>query len=352
MKNNAWRPPVRGVIHVTGMPDSGKTSFATSVPGVMPDDMAFFDFDGKSAGLAKEMAEAGTPFFFYENALETMKGMKPFDVFEAVDAKIQTLMKKKAHISVVIFDNWAPTMEEALRAKGMDILSEISDITPGQARAISQITWPATKRFYAQWVQTIAEWADMVFIITHTKAYQVGQTKVPGVYEARGQDVLTQLPVFRVWTIASQSNGGAPNALILKRLAKRIVTPKGLEVVNVLPPKISPCTWKKIIEYMENPVGDRKLLPEETPSPAEAVWAGGEFLPDQKEAIMAAMAIARANPEPTEEAAMEITYKDIELTNFVKGLAKDNKTPMEILNAAKEKGFKVDGLPTIIQLMQ
>lgn len=348
----AWKPPIRGVIHITGMPDSGKTSFATSVPGVLPDDIVFFDFDGKSSGLAKELAEAKSPFYYYENTLETMKGFKPLEVFEEVDEKIQALMKKRSHISVVVFDNWAPTMEEALRAKGMSILSEISDITPGQAKAISQITWPATKRYYAQWLQTVAEWADMVFIITHTKAYQIGQTKVPGVFEAKGQDVLIQLPVFRIWTLASQKNGGAPDGLVLKRISKRVVTSKGLEVINVLPPKISPCTWSKIIEYMENPVGERKLTPEETPSPAEAVWVGGEYLPDQKEAIMAAMAIARANPEPSEEASMEVAYKDVPLTNFVKAQASQNKTPMEIFNAAKEAGFTVEGLPTIIQLMQ
>lgn len=349
-----WRPPISGVIHVTGMPDSGKTTFATDVPGVMPDDIAFFDFDGKSAGVAREFAEAGTPFFFYENTLETMQDMKPIAVFDAVDETIEKLKLKKPHISVVVFDNWSPVMEEAMRSKGFSILSQISDVTAGQAAKIPQITWPATKRFYAQWLQSVATWADMVFIITHTKPYQIGQVKVPGVYEARGQDVLTQLPVLRVWLLSSQANGGAPDGLIMKRIAKRIVTAKGIEVLTVLPPKLIPCTWAKIIDYMENPVGKRPLRAEETPSPWEATLVGGEYLPDQKEGIMAAMAIARANPETAdaEAAQTEAVYKDAALTAFVKKLAEENKTPNEIMQAAIAAGFKVDGMPTIIQLMQ
>jgi hypothetical protein len=346
-KNNDWQPPLKGVIHVTGMPDSGKTTFCVTVPGVLPQDIVFFDFDGKSSDLAASLEADGHPFLYYENTLFTQAKRKPIDVFNAVDATVTKLKAKTPHIKVCIFDNWAPTMEEALREKGMSILDQISNISAGQAKAISQITWPATKRFYAQWLQSIVEWADLVFIITHTKPFQIGQVKVPGVYESRGQDVLTQLPVFRMWLLSSHANSGAPDGLVMKRIKKTIVTPQGIEVLNVLPPRLTPCTWEKIYSYMNNPVGGRPLLPGETPSQWEATLVGGELLPDQKQAIMAAMELAKS--QQTEE---EVVYTDLGLTKFVKERAAKNESPVSIFSAAKEAGFAVESVKDIIALMQ
>lgn len=348
-KNDKWRAPIKGVIHVTGMPDSGKTTFCLGVPGVLPEDIAFFDFDGKSEDTASSLDADGHPFFYYENTLRSQARKKPLDVYESVTATFEALKKKKPNIKVCIFDNWSPTMEEALREKGMAILSEISNISPGQAKAISQITWPATKRFYAQWLQEIANWADMVFVITHTKPFQIGQTKVPGVFEARGQDVLTQLPVFRIWTLSNTENGGAPNGLVMKRIKKTIVTTAGMQAVNILPSKLVPCTWKVIYDYMESPVGLRPLLPHEVPSPWEATLVGGEYLPDQKVAIAAAMEIARhETPEDVANAA----YDDLDLTTFVKDQAAKGLSAPQIFTAAKEANYSVTSVVDIVRLLQ
>jgi hypothetical protein len=346
-KTDEWRPPIKGVLHITGMPDSGKTTFCTGVPGVLPEDIAFFDFDGKSSDMAASLEADGHPFFYYENTLFTQAKRKPIDVFKAIDDKVTELKKKQAHIKVVIFDNWSPTMEEALREKGMSILDQISNISAGQAKAISQITWPATKRFYAQWLQSIAEWADMVFVITHTKPYQIGQTKVPGVYESRGQDVLVQLPVFRLWLLSSSNNAGAPDGLVMKRIKKSIVTTNGITPVNILPPRLTPCTWEKIYSYMDNPVGARDLLPGETPSAWEATLVGGEYLPDQKVAIMAAMELAKS--QQSEE---EVMYTDLNLTKFVKEHAALGESPVAIFQSAKAANYVVESVKDIIALMQ
>jgi len=299
--------------------------------------------------MADSLLKDGHPFFYYENTLVTQAKRKPIDVFKSIDETITKLkaMPGRAHIKVCIFDNWAPTMEEALREKGMSILDQISNISAAQAKAISQITWPATKRFYAQWLQSIADWADMVFIITQTKAFQIGQTKVPGVYESRGQDVLTQLPVFRVWTLSSSNNGATPDGLVMKRIKKTVVTPNGITPINILPPRLTPCTWAKIYEYMENPVADRKLLPHEIPSPWEAALVGGEYLPDQKVAIQAAMELAKS--QLSEE---ETIYKDLDLTAYVKEHAAKNETPVAIFKSAKEIGYVVESVKDIIALMQ
>lgn len=346
-KPDEWRAPIKGVIHITGMPDSGKTTFCTTVPGVLPEDIVFFDFDGKSSDLASSLEAGGSPFFYYENTLHTQAKKKPVDVFKSVDDKVAELKKKKPHIKVVIFDNWAPTMEEALREKGMSILDQISNVSAGQAKAISQITWPATKRFYAQWLQGIAEWADMVFVITHTKPFQIGQTKVPGVYEAKGQDVLTQLPIFRAWLLSSNDNGGAPSGLVMKRISKAVVSASGIKMVSILPPRLTPCTWEKIYQYMDDPVGNRPLLPDEVPSPWEATLVGGEYLPDQKIAINAAMELARN--APNEE---EVVYNDLDLTKFVKEHMALNESPVVIFAAAKEAKYAVESVKDIIALMQ
>lgn len=332
-KFTEFKPPIRGVIHVTGFPDSGKTTFATTVPGVMPSDVFFFDFDGKHSGIAKMLQDAGHPYGYYANMLSTCRGKKPLEIFNIVDGEITRLKEKHAHVPVVIFDNWAPTMEEALREKGISIIDQISSITPGQVKSMTMLTWPATKRYYSQWLQSIADWADMVFVLTHVKAYQIGMTKVPGVFESRGQEPLTQLPVFRLWLLSSQAHGGAPNGLVMKRYSKIDVGSNGMKAVNAFPPKLVPCDWNNILKYLGEPVGDRPLTENELPSPWESTLVGAEYLPDQKQAIQAAMDIQKNEPVAEEE----VVYANLALTEFVKAKMVEGFTaPGVILGKALE----------------
>ena len=71
-----------------------------------------------------------------------------------------------------------------------------------------------------------------------------------------------------------------------------MVTSDGMKPVNVLPRKVSPCTWEKIVEYLNNPVGDRPPNREEMLNPFELSILDGELTADQKDALRIARVAA------------------------------------------------------------
>lgn len=140
---NGWQPPLRGLIHVTGEPDTGKTWFALTVPGVMPGDIIFFDDDVKSKGLAKSFKEQGLEFGYYVDLKEMVQKRnvkKPLEFFNTVmDVLLPEAIKAVPNAKVLVWDNWSPRMEEAIRAKFMTLLESLTDISAGQARAMGAI---------------------------------------------------------------------------------------------------------------------------------------------------------------------------------------------------------------------
>jgi hypothetical protein len=72
---------------------------------------------------------------------------------------------------------------------------------------------------------------------------------------------------------------------VLKRLSKVTVTESGITPINVLPRKVNPCTWKRILEYWEDPIGDRTPSDNEVPNDFEFSILDGVLTADQKDAL-------------------------------------------------------------------
>jgi hypothetical protein len=64
-----------------------------------------------------------------------------------------------------------------------------------------------------------------------------------------------------------------------------VATDQGIVPINVLPRKVNPCTWKRILEYWENPIGDREPEPSEIPNEFEFSILDGVLTADQKDAL-------------------------------------------------------------------
>jgi len=274
--------PIKGLIHVTGEPDTGKTTFALTVPGVQPSQVIFFDDDSKTQSLADNFVDAGAPLGLYVNLQrETNRVMKPLEFYNLV---IQWLEKAKKveNPQVLVFDNFA-RMEAAIRAYSMSIMLKISDLTEGQIRGMSQMTWRYTWDVYAQFLDMLQQVAPLVIIITHVREKYMGNTK-SGLLEAQGQKPLIERANLRVWTRHNPA-GPAPIGLILKRIQKMVVTPDGLSPVNVLPRKVNPCTWARIVEYMNNPVGDNPPTADQMPNEFELSILDGTLTADQKDSL-------------------------------------------------------------------
>lgn len=346
-----WVPPVRGVTEVVGFPDSGKTTFATTVPGLFPADYDFYDYDGKSQGDADDLREKGHPYGSYHNMLNEIVGMKPLEVFNLQDKYIKESLSRPVPPKCIVFDNWAPIMEEAIRAKAVTIMSQISDISEAQQRNMSMLTWPASYKFYAQWLSNITATVPMVIICCHVKPFRVGAVKVPGVWEAKGQDPLVTLPVFRVWLLTSSAYGGAPIGVVMKRLKVNDITSEGLVPVNATPLKLSPCTWARVNFYKKNPVGTRQLTEEEIPDGFQNTLIGGELLPDQKVALRVAMELSERSPVELEVEELSMQIANGDMVAAVKKANSEGKSPPAIFTELKST-FPDLTIPKVVQILQ
>lgn len=286
-----WKPPFRGLTHVTGEPDTGKSTLCYTVPGVQPEEMCVLDDDLKTRGLAESLETAGHPFWKYvdlttqfkELATNTKKA-KPIDFYFFVNGIVQDILNQILHgerkqPKVLVFDNWS-RMEPAIRSYSELVMSNISDLSPNQQKSMSRMTWPYTYDEYSRFLGELLKVAPMVFLTTHIKE----KWNAPGVLVPKGQQPIVEKSVLRLW-LRHNPDGPVPVGLVLKRIQKMEVTPTGLKPVNVLPRRINPCNWERIYYYMANPMGDRQPDPSEVPNDFEYSILDGTLTADQKNAL-------------------------------------------------------------------
>lgn len=296
------RVPIEGLIHVTGEPDSGKSTFCLTVPGVKPEEIFFIDDDLKTCPLADELDKQGQPFGLFVDLMgeSTRRQMtKPLALWKLVDEYVTQAEKlaAKNKFKVAVFDNIS-RFEEAIRAYSETVLGEYTDKSAGTLR-IGQFTWSYTFIVYTQFLERLMKIADLVLITTHIREQYFGQVKT-GKMEARGQRPLLEKSNLRLW-LRHNPDSPAPIGLVLKRIMRMHITTSGMEAVNVLPRRLVPCTWDKIVEYLNNPVGNRPPTTAETPNSFELSVLDGELTPDQKDALRLARVAAEQSefPVPT-----------------------------------------------------
>lgn len=274
-----------GLYHLTGEPDSGKTTLALTC-GIPIQDMLFLDNDMKTQRIADNLSKSGKGFGKYVNLPREMRANNLKNPLDFFNMTMDILEKSKQKYQCIIFDEWT-RIEDGIRAKSMSIMKDISPLTENQIRAMTQVTWVYTHQYYAQVLDTLMTFAPTVFLITHIREKYMNNKKT-GVYEARGQRPLLEKANMRLWLRhnADPADGGAPIGLVLKRISTFDVDENGiLKPVNVLPLRIKPCTWKKIDWYFDNPVGDRKPEPYEMPDAFEQSVLYGVLTEDQKHAL-------------------------------------------------------------------
>ena len=92
---------VEGLIHVTGEPDTGKTTFAYTA-GPPPKKIAFFDNDIKGKAVHEDLE-----FGLYVNLVREFtlgKQYKPINFFEMVMRRLEEVEEGK--FDLLVFDNW------------------------------------------------------------------------------------------------------------------------------------------------------------------------------------------------------------------------------------------------------
>lgn len=279
MKTNSKPNPITGLVHVTGEPDTGKTTFALSC-GFKPSEIAFFDDDLKTLSIANQLAEAGTPLGFYVNLTKETIGMREIDFHNFVMGKLESLKGKG--FKVLIFDTWTRfenTFHPVVQKDPLKFKQYYS--SSGFFKGVE--IWKASFDYEAHVIDIMLQVAPLVILITHLKDQTIGSVKT-GAEIPDCKKPIVEKSRLRIWT-RHNSDSPAPIGLVLKRLSKVTVTEEGIVPVNVLPRKVNPCTWKRILEYWEDPIGDREPSVSEMPNEFELSILDGVLTADQKDAL-------------------------------------------------------------------
>lgn len=271
--------PITGLIHVTGEPDTGKTTFALTT-GAAPAEIAFFDDDLKTQAIADALTEQGTPFGAYYNLTKLSLGMREIEFHNLVIGLIDGLAKST--YKVLVFDTWSrfeATMQPIVAKNPTKFRETYS--TMGAIKGAEQ--WKASFDYEASIFDKLLQVAPLVIIVTHLKDQSIGAVKTGAKVPDTKKPVIEKSRM-RLW-LRHNSNGAAPIGLVLKRLSKITLNGGGLKAVNVLPRKLNPCTWSKLLDYWQTPLDERAPSTDETPNDFELSILDGALTADQKDAL-------------------------------------------------------------------
>lgn len=294
---------IRGIIHVTGEHDTGKTTFALEC-GAKPSRIVFFDDDVKGRaqvgqlpnfGRYHDLVELGrdhTEVDYHWKVRELVYEIKP-DEFDAIIWDTWTGFQKTFH-PVVVADpthfrkNWSPM---------------------GRIKGAEQ--WQEAERLEAQVLNHMQSLAQTVIIVTHLKDFYVGNQKVEGKQVPAGDKALTRVARLRLW-LRHNEHSPVPYGLVLKRLGMPIETEHGIRTVAVLPRKITPregeqSLWDSIMRYESDPVGLRALSEDEIPDAYELSLLDGVMTAEQSRMfeLMLQAQVAEDKPPSSEELQQE-----------------------------------------------
>jgi len=279
MKTLTKHNPITGLVHITGEPDTGKTTFALST-GFAPSEIAFFDDDLKTQSIADQLKAAGTPFGHYVNLTKKSLSMREIEFHDLVMSELDKLEGKS--FKVLIFDTWTrfentfhPVVQkDPMRFK--QFYSPRGDIKGAEI-------WKASFDYEAIVIDRLLQIAPLVILSTHLKDHNIGAVKT-GAQVPDCKKPVVEKSRIRLW-LRHNPNGPAPIGLVLKRLSKVEVGPQGIVPINVLPRKINPCTWPRILEYWDKPIGDNEPSADEVPNAFELSILDGVLTADQKDAL-------------------------------------------------------------------
>lgn len=274
--------PIRGIVHVTGEPDCGKTTFALQC-GAKISRIAFFDADVKGSAVVENLKKQKTSFGMYRDLVVECKGMKELAAHEHCLKLIDAI--KPGPLDAIIWDNYS-TFEKTFHpyvvkhsAKFRDHYSKKGDIKGAEF-------WLASFDYEAQVLAHLTTLADLVILVTHLKNHNINGKRtgklVPDIKRP-----MVRKPIMRVW-LRHNPDSAVPIGLVLKRIGKDVVLEDGsYGKVNILPRRIVPkqedtSLWDAIARYWETPMGNRKPEKHERPSAFELSILDGTLTSEQK----------------------------------------------------------------------
>jgi hypothetical protein len=272
--------PITGLIHVTGEPDTGKSTFAMTC-GFAPSEIVYLDDDLKTQAIADMLAAQNTPFGAYFNLTKMGLNKREIEFHDLVMRVIEDL-PKDGRFKALVFDTWTRFENTFQPVVQKDPRRFREFYSPNGAIKGAEM-WKASFDYEAAVIDKLMAVAPLVILVTHLKDQSIGAVKTGKEVPDCKKPVVEKSRV-RLW-VRHNPNGPAPIGLVLKRLSKVEVGPSGIQAVNVLPRKLNPATWERLLQYWENPIGDRTPEPDETPNDFELSILDGVLTEDQKDVL-------------------------------------------------------------------
>lgn len=283
----------KGLIHVTGASGVGKSLFSVGMIEVGLDPKRIAVFDGEQS-LSSHHATLGFGAYFDLISMFTEKyGLfaQARQFFHMVRELASGLEPDK--IDVVVFDN-IRKLEESIRDE-VEANPTRYGLTAGQVERGGGLKWGPIKQLYSSFVQSLAHIAPVYIFTSHLSQVWIGGQPVPGLYRPQGkQDILERQTFLRLWLIRNTTSKYPDGIKLKDRLTIPEIGEDGITWRPILPPKLSPCNWAHIMEYMHNPPDFEDVPPAERMTMDDWAKLRGTLTPDQ-------LAIVKMQAQEAEE---------------------------------------------------
>jgi GTPase SAR1 family protein len=264
---------VKGLFHIIGPDNAGKTTFALS-SDENPGKICFLDGDGGKTKFFAEQMKLGT----YVDLTLLGKDMDELAYHIMVLNQIAAIEDNK--YNVIAFDNlneffkgghsYVATNRNKFRKK-WNPMGPIAG-----AQEWSELRQTHYPRIYT----SLRDKADLVILCTPEKAQSDSGVKTGLMVPSADESLrLNADVVIRLARNTRDYGKHAPVGLVIKNTS---VWSDG-KLKKVLPDRMPECTWDQIKHYLENPVHDRALTDEETPDEFEMHLIMGTLNPEQRE---------------------------------------------------------------------
>lgn len=324
--------PITGLIHVTGEHDTGKTVFALSC-GVQPARMVFVDDDIKGRATVNQLRAQGMEFGKYVDLTAAFREKREIERHEIGLKLINDI--EPGQYDAIIWDTWS-NFEATFYPVVAKDPKRFREFYAPMGQIASGERWAVSFQYEAQVIGDLLNRVPLVILTTHLKNENVNG-KQTGRMIPDAKKTLNQKSNFRVW-LRHNPDGPEPIGLVLKRPVKLVANEHGLHPVNILPRKMKPFTWERILHYWNEPVGNRPMTADEKPDEYELSILDGVLTSDQKNILK--LAIIESERERAEGFSVEPDYAEAVRAKRAEGMDDEDIAESLSLNYAQIKAVK------------
>jgi hypothetical protein len=273
--------PIKGMVAVISNYGVGKTTFALEC-GYHPKDIVFVNDDVKEVGFENQFKE-------YVDLVGVSKKKKLLDLH----AYCLDLIKKLPKSKVIIWDTWTQfqsTFPVYVKAHMNEFRNPSEWSANGKIKSGER--YQEAYRYEGAALSELKTKCDLLILTFHLKQEYLNNVAVPGKFKPGHDRAIEKYADLRIW-LTPNPDDPAPIGLVLKNIAKRELTEKGIRTSQVLPLRIETCNWDEILKYWDEPLGDR--LPEdergERPNSFELSLIEGTLTPEDKRLYEASLSL-------------------------------------------------------------